>query len=72
MAGKKKTTWGGPRPGSGRPRGVKSPWVTRSLAFRPVVIDAVDAAAEAEGVSRSAWIATAIEKELKRAARRKS
>ena len=71
MAKKKKANgWGGPRPGSGRPRGER-PWLTRSLVFREETLAAVDQAADADGVSRSAWVNEVIAKELKRRARRK-
>ena len=71
MPKKKSNGWGGPRPGSGRPKGAR-PWFTRSVLFREETLDAVDQEADRDGVSRSAWVNQAIAKELKRRARRKA
>jgi len=63
---KAKVSWGGARKGAGRPEGSAHTegWVTRSIVMRPDLDKRVDRARK--GQTRSAWVAEACERELKR------
>ena len=57
MEEEKKTTGrGGARPGAGRPRGVKKPWVNISVAFPLEEAEELKRKAEKKGISVSAFI----------------
>ena len=53
---KKKDGRGGARPGAGRPKGVKKPWVNLSVAFPLEEAEELKRKAEKKGVSVSALI----------------
>ncbi len=57
MEEEKKTTGrGGARPGAGRPKGVKKPWVNISVAFPLEEAEELKRKAEKKGISVSAFI----------------
>jgi len=56
---------GGKRAGAGRPRGSRRQ-VTTSIGVEPALLAQIDAAAEADDVSRSAWIVRVVERALRR------
>lgn len=63
MEEEKKTTGrGGARPGAGRPKGVKKPWVNISVAFPLEEAEELKRKAEKKGVSVSAFIRDVIRK----------
>ena len=59
-----KAGWGGKRPGSGRPKGIKRPYKSVTLSLPVEYVEKLHRAAEKSGLSINGFVKRAIDSEL--------